>query len=133
MNEEELLKQLEEALKIHEVTVSQSLKEKLTVCKCKECGRYVLSIKRKGEKNTYCSKVCKVKFYNKKYQPSKYFSGRTFFCKMCGKKVEVNSKNEKNRKFCSVLCRVSYQRYQRAKNKELVYNRFLEAKEKAPK
>ena len=94
---------------------------------CKFCGvKFVTEI---GDlRHYYCSAACRhnadiARHKAKRETPAK------FFCLMCGAEV-VRGYGDKRQKYCSSLCMEYYNKYLLAKNKKLVYKRFLEAKEK---
>ena len=93
---------------------------------CKFCGvKFVIEI---GDlRRSYCSTECRnnaaiARQRDKRHTPTK------FFCLMCGKEI-VREYGDKRLKYCSALCMEYYNKYLLAKNKKLVYKRFLEAKE----
>lgn len=102
---------------------------------CQHCGKeFETSF---GDKRRrYCSEVCcnqhqKLRRQNGYYHPRKATVVKTAavvapikkkcYCAMCGNEFETDSGNE----FCSSKCKSWYQKYSHAKNKKLVYDRFL--------
>ena len=94
---------------------------------CKFCG--VTFVKEFGDpRRDYCSAACRynamiARLHAKRQTPDK------FFCLMCGAEI-VKKHGDKRLKYCSALCMEYYNKYLMAKNKQLVYRRFLEAKER---
>ena len=94
---------------------------------CKFCG--VTFVKEFGNpRRDYCSAACRynamiARLHEKRKTPDK------FYCLMCGEEI-VKKHGDKRLKYCSALCMDYYNKYLLAKNKKLVYKRFLEAKEK---
>lgn len=94
---------------------------------CQFCGvKFVTEI---GDtRHSYCSAACRynamiARLHAKRQTPDK------FFCLMCGAEI-VRGNGEKRLKYCCPLCRDYYNKWLVAKNKQLVYKRFMEAKER---
>ncbi|MBR0237340.1 MAG: hypothetical protein IJQ39_04560 [Thermoguttaceae bacterium] len=88
---------------------------------CKHCGKEFTPPY--GDKRyKYCCKTCQLEHNRLTYQQKKnYGATEKKFCVMCGKSFETHTGAE----FCSRFCRNWHKRYTAAKNKKLIYNRFM--------